>query len=133
MGNLCDVEPTLKSQNEAREIRTPNLLIWSQTRCRCAIAPLEYLLTGGTTTRVPADSSLLPSKKKLHGTRGAHATSTPVASLPNCSRCTTARRGYVFLLVGWLAGQTFVQVLPTLSTKLRSAIREVVAGMFAMR
>jgi hypothetical protein len=27
-------------QNEAREIRTPNLLIWSQTRCRCAIAPL---------------------------------------------------------------------------------------------
>jgi hypothetical protein len=25
---------------EAREIRTPNLLIWSQTRCRCAIAPL---------------------------------------------------------------------------------------------
>ena len=25
--------------NEAREIRTPNLLIWSQTRCRCAIAP----------------------------------------------------------------------------------------------
>ena len=28
------------SKNEAREIRTPNLLIWSQTRCRCAIAPL---------------------------------------------------------------------------------------------
>jgi hypothetical protein len=28
-----------KTQNEAREIRTPNLLIWSQTRCRCAIAP----------------------------------------------------------------------------------------------
>ena len=26
-------------KNEAREIRTPNLLIWSQTRCRCAIAP----------------------------------------------------------------------------------------------
>ena len=26
-------------QNEAREIRTPNLLIWSQTRCHCAIAP----------------------------------------------------------------------------------------------
>eukprot|EP00971_Amphidinium_carterae_P239448 4753455-Amphidinium_carterae.1 len=24
---------------EAREIRTPNLLIWSQTRCRWAIAP----------------------------------------------------------------------------------------------
>ena len=25
--------------SEAREIRTPNLLIWSQPRCRCAIAP----------------------------------------------------------------------------------------------
>ena len=29
-------------ENEAREIRTPNLLIWSQTRCRCAIAPLAH-------------------------------------------------------------------------------------------
>ena len=28
-------------QNEAREIRTPNLLIWSQTRYRCAIAPID--------------------------------------------------------------------------------------------
>ena len=28
-----------RRNNEAREIRTPNLLIWSQTRCRCAIAP----------------------------------------------------------------------------------------------
>ena len=26
-------------QNEARAIRTPNRLIWSQTRYRCAIAP----------------------------------------------------------------------------------------------
>ena len=26
--------------SEAREIRAPNLLIWSQTRCRCAIAPM---------------------------------------------------------------------------------------------
>jgi hypothetical protein len=25
---------------EARELRTPHVLIWSQTRCRCAIAPL---------------------------------------------------------------------------------------------
>ena len=32
-----------RSRNEAREIRTPNLLIWSQTRCHCAIAPC-YLL-----------------------------------------------------------------------------------------
>ena len=29
---------------EARAIRTPNRLIWSQTRYRCAIAPCEYLL-----------------------------------------------------------------------------------------
>ena len=30
----------LNLQSEAREIRTPNLLIWSQTRYRCAIAPM---------------------------------------------------------------------------------------------
>ena len=29
-----------RQRNEGREIRTPNLLIWSQTRCRCAIPPL---------------------------------------------------------------------------------------------
>ena len=29
-----------QQRNEGREIRTPNLLIWSQTRCRCAIPPL---------------------------------------------------------------------------------------------
>ena len=28
--------------NEGREIRTPNLLIWSQTRCRCAIPPMPW-------------------------------------------------------------------------------------------
>ena len=28
------------SKHEGREIRTPNLLIWSQTRCRCAIPPM---------------------------------------------------------------------------------------------
>ena len=28
-----------KTKNEARAIRTPNRLIWSQTRYRCAIAP----------------------------------------------------------------------------------------------
>ena len=30
-------------QNEGREIRTPNLLTWSQMRCRCAIPPLLYV------------------------------------------------------------------------------------------
>ena len=29
------------AENEGREIRTPNLLIWSQTRCRCAIPPMR--------------------------------------------------------------------------------------------
>ena len=28
---------------EDREIRTPNLLIWSQTRCHCAISPMQKL------------------------------------------------------------------------------------------
>ena len=30
-------------KSEARAIRTPNRLIWSQTRYRCAIAPLDEL------------------------------------------------------------------------------------------
>ena len=34
----CPVREAMK--NEGREIRTPNLLIWSQTRCRCAIPPM---------------------------------------------------------------------------------------------
>ena len=32
---------TRKTRSEGREIRTPNLLIWSQTRYRCAIAPMR--------------------------------------------------------------------------------------------
>jgi hypothetical protein len=32
-------QPRADVQNEDREIRTPNLLIWSQTRYRCAISP----------------------------------------------------------------------------------------------
>ena len=34
----------VKTIHEAREIRTPNLLIWSQTRCHCAIAPLGTMV-----------------------------------------------------------------------------------------
>ena len=30
-----------RNQNDPREIRTPNLLIWSQTHYRCAIEPME--------------------------------------------------------------------------------------------
>ena len=48
-GPLCSDETDEQSRcdvvfgncNEGREIRTPNLLIWSQTRCRCAIPPME--------------------------------------------------------------------------------------------
>ena len=36
-------QSTARSEDEAREIRTPNLLIWSQTRCRCAIPPCQIL------------------------------------------------------------------------------------------
>ena len=38
---LLNSTRNMLQENEGREIRTPNLLIWSQTRCRCAIAPLE--------------------------------------------------------------------------------------------
>ena len=31
------------NHNEDREIRAPNLLIWNQTRCRCAISPMRTL------------------------------------------------------------------------------------------
>ena len=48
-GALCSKaayrQQASNNKNEAREIRTPNLLIWSQTRCRCAIAPLENKCT----------------------------------------------------------------------------------------
>ena len=36
---LWDTERAKREINEAREIRTPNLLIWSQMHRRCAIAP----------------------------------------------------------------------------------------------
>jgi hypothetical protein len=35
-----------RRESEAREIRTPNLLIWNQTRCRCAIAPYDCTTPG---------------------------------------------------------------------------------------
>ena len=34
-----------QQRNEGREIRTPNLLIWSQTRYRCAIHPMLAMAT----------------------------------------------------------------------------------------
>ncbi len=41
LSRLCQ-DVLVAKINEAREIRTPNLLIWSQTRCRCAIAPWTW-------------------------------------------------------------------------------------------
>jgi hypothetical protein len=35
-----------RRKSEAREIRTANLLIWSQTCCRCAIAPYDCTTPG---------------------------------------------------------------------------------------
>ena len=43
----CHLAKEDTSQNEGREIRTPNLLIWSQTRCRCAIPPERRALGCG--------------------------------------------------------------------------------------
>ena len=34
-----DLPPSMSKKPETREIRTPSLLIWSQTRCHCGIAP----------------------------------------------------------------------------------------------
>ena len=52
--HMCMTAVHAISHNEAREIRTPNLVIWSHTRCRCAIAPLE--------TRRRRRSSRVPHK-----------------------------------------------------------------------
>ena len=47
------------SQSEARAIRTPNLLIWSQTRYHCAIAPLwvewKFAITDSSSERKDVD------------------------------------------------------------------------------
>ena len=55
-GTLTDLgSGCMGSENEGREIRTPNLLIWSQTRYRCAIAPMFcYGLSTPGTDRVCA-------------------------------------------------------------------------------
>ena len=43
VGHAC-VGHAENARNEGREIRTPNLLIWSQTRCRCTIPPMSLFL-----------------------------------------------------------------------------------------
>ena len=42
---LCELFGIIDKGNEGREVRTPNLLIWSQTRCRCAIPPMSLAST----------------------------------------------------------------------------------------
>ena len=53
-------QPSADVQNEDREIRTPNLLIWSQTRYRCAISPVP--------NRAHCHSSDTIKKKRLSTT-----------------------------------------------------------------
>jgi hypothetical protein len=53
-------QPGADVRNEDREIRTPNLLIWSQTRYRCAISPVC-----NRTRRHTSDSN---NKKRLSTT-----------------------------------------------------------------
>ena len=54
-----NLNPTRRGpQNEDREIRTPNLLIWSQTRYRCAISPVQ--------NRARRDTSDTNNKKRLN-------------------------------------------------------------------
>ena len=41
LADFCELLVSIAGENEARAIRTPNLLIWNQTRYHCAIAPLN--------------------------------------------------------------------------------------------
>ena len=45
-----------RGKSERREIRTPNLLIWSQTRYRCAIHPMLAIATSAKETADEAKS-----------------------------------------------------------------------------
>ena len=47
-------------KSERREIRTPNLLIWSQTRYRCAIHPMLAIMS--TTDQPPSAVVLLAAE-----------------------------------------------------------------------
>ena len=52
----------VREKNEGREIRTPNLLIWSQTRYRCAIHPM---LAMATSAKNPCGTRLLELKTRF--------------------------------------------------------------------
>ena len=64
---------------EGREIRTPNLLIWSQTRCRCAIPPLTdhrvQICARAAKTCVQTNLLLIPqpARPRLRETRACQA------------------------------------------------------------
>ena len=59
--------------NEAREIRTPNLLIWSQTRCRCAIAPMGIIRLESCRRQNLRSTYQSKMRATLSGTRFAQA------------------------------------------------------------
>ena len=81
-------------QNEGREIRTPNLLIWSQTRYRCAIPPGTVAAVGRRWKQPPSAVSAFQScghqkKKSATETRIAAQVKTQRAALgiePRTSR-----------------------------------------------
>ena len=75
------------ARNEGREIRTPNLLIWSQTRCRCAIPPMSLFAR-----RLPLSVSgdVFATRRALALMRGREAAS-PTPRPPASSVCSTER------------------------------------------
>ena len=104
-----------RATNDRREIRTPNLLIWGQTRCRCAIQPMRLLASAevtalaqgvprargqlaqrGTPRRLLGDEALCGIGRR-YSARGAQAT-TVIASVGDgaCAACArTHTRGRV--------------------------------------
>ena len=54
-------------QNEGREIQTPNLLIWSQTRYRCAIPPHGNVAVSACHWNCTSCANSLASRKAAWG------------------------------------------------------------------
>ena len=74
-------------ENEGREIRTPNLLIWSQTRYRCAIPPLELHARHSSSRRISTQvqSEKLTSPHKRIARWGHHNIWREVATVTRYS------------------------------------------------
>ena len=60
------------TRDESREIRTPNLLIWSQTRYRCAIPPMKQRMRIASDTNTNTRPLWMAVKRKTkHKTRAS--------------------------------------------------------------